>query len=130
MGCMVQSNSIAEACTNAFGIPGWVMGLIVAALAGFIFLGGMNRIASVTEKLVPIMAALYLLFGLIILIARIRYIPDTFGMIFKYAFEPNAIIGGGLGYVLKTAISRASSVACFPPEAGMGSTPTYMPLPR
>ena len=65
MGCMVQSNSIAEACTNAFGIPGWVMGLIVAALAGFIFLGGINRIASVTEKLVPIMAALYLLFGLI-----------------------------------------------------------------
>ena len=123
MGCMVQSNSIAEACTNAFGIPGWVMGLIVAALAGFIFLGGINRIASVTEKLVPIMAALYLLFGLIILIARIRYIPETFGMIFKYAFEPNAIIGGGLGYALKTAISQGVKRGLFSNEAGMGSTP-------
>ena len=123
MGCMVQSNSIAEACNNAFGIPGWVMGLIVAALAGFIFLGGINRIASVTEKLVPIMAALYLLFGLIILIARIRYIPETFGMIFKYAFEPNAIIGGGLGYALKTAISQGVKRGLFSNEAGMGSTP-------
>ncbi len=123
MGCMVQSNSIGETCTNAFGIPGWVMGLIVAALAGFIFLGGINRIASVTEKLVPIMAALYLLFGLIILIARIRYIPETFGMIFKYAFEPNAIIGGGLGYALKTAISQGVKRGLFSNEAGMGSTP-------
>ncbi len=123
MGCMVQSNSIAEACTNAFGIPGWVMGLIVAALAGFIFLGGINRIASVTEKLVPIMAALYLLFGLIILIARIRYIPETFGMIFKYAFEPNAIIGGGFGYALKEAISQGAKRGLFSNEAGMGSTP-------
>ena len=76
-----------------------------------------------TEKLVPIMAALYLLFGLIILIARIRYIPETFGMIFKYAFEPNAIIGGGLGYALKTAISQGVKRGLFSNEAGMGSTP-------
>ena len=123
MGCMVQSNSIAEACTNAFGIPGWVIGLVTAALAGFIFLGGVNRIASVTEKLVPIMACLYLLFGLIILVVRIRFIPETFAMIFRYAFAPQSIIGGGIGYALKTAISQGAKRGLFSNEAGMGSTP-------
>ena len=68
MGCMVQSNSIGETCSNAFGIPGWVIGIIVAAIASFIFLGGVSRIASVTEKIVPIMATLYLIGGLVILI--------------------------------------------------------------
>ena len=67
MGCMVQSNSIGEACQNAFHIPSWVMGLIVSAIAAFIFIGGVQRIASVTEKIVPIMACLYLLGGLIVL---------------------------------------------------------------
>lgn len=123
MGCMVQSNSISEACHNAFGIPGWIMGILVAALAAFIFLGGINRIASVTEKLVPIMAVLYLLFGLIVLIVRIRFIPETFGMIFRYAFVPNSIIGGSIGYALKTAISQGVKRGLFSNEAGMGSTP-------
>ena len=123
MGCMVQSNSIGEACQNAFHIPSWVMGLIVSAIAAFIFIGGVQRIASVTEKIVPIMACLYLLGGLIVLIARIRYVPETFGMIFKYAFEPNAIIGGSLGYALKTAISQGVKRGLFSNEAGMGSTP-------
>ena len=76
MGSMVQSNSIGEACQNAFHIPSWVMGLIVSAIAAFIFIGGVQRIASVTEKIVPIMACLYLLGGLIVLIARIRYVPE------------------------------------------------------
>lgn len=123
MGCMVQSNSISEACTTAFGIPGWIMGIVVAILAGFIFLGGIHRIASVTEKLVPIMAVLYLLFGLIVLIVRIRFIPETFAMIFRYAFVPNSIIGGGIGYALKTAISQGVKRGLFSNEAGMGSTP-------
>ena len=60
MGCMVQSNSIAESCTNAFGIPGWIIGVIIAILSAMIFLGGVGRIASVTEKLVPIMAVMYI----------------------------------------------------------------------
>ena len=123
MGSMVQSNSIGEACQNAFHIPSWVMGLIVSAIAAFIFIGGVQRIASVTEKIVPIMACLYLLGGLIVLIARIRYVPETFGMIFKYAFFPNAILGGGLGYALKTAISQGVKRGLFSNEAGMGSTP-------
>ena len=108
MGSMVQSNSIGEACQNAFHIPSWVMGLIVSAIAAFIFIGGVQRIASVTEKIVPVMACLYLVGGLIVLFARIRYVPETFGMIFKYAFVPQSIIGGGIGYALKTAISQGA----------------------
>ena len=123
MGCMVQSNSIGEACQNAFHIPSWVMGLIVCAIAAFIFIGGVQRIASVTEKIVPVMACLYLVGGLIVLFARIRYVPETFGMIFKYAFVPQSIIGGGIGYALKTAISQGAKRGLFSNEAGMGSTP-------
>ena len=96
-GCMVQSNSIGSTCSTAFGIPSWVMGAVLVAICGFIFLGGVQRLASVTEKIVPIMAAIFLLGGLAILIARIKYVPATFGMIFKYAFKPQAIIGGGFG---------------------------------
>ena len=123
MGAMVQSNSIGEACHTAFGIPTWVVGLVIAILAAVIFIGGVQRLASVTEKLVPIMAFLYIIGGLIVLIARIKYIPETFGMIFKYAFVPNAIIGGGIGYALKTAISQGVKRGLFSNEAGMGSTP-------
>ncbi len=123
IGCMVQSNSIGQTCGNAFHIPAWVMGLLVAVASAFVFLGGVQRVASVTEKLVPIMAALYLLGGLVLLILRLPYLPETFGMIFKYAFIPNAIIGGGLGYALKTAISQGVKRGLFSNEAGMGSTP-------
>ena len=123
MGAMVQSNSIAEACTNAFGVPGWVVGLIIAVIAGFIFVGGISRIASVTEKMVPFMALLYLVLGLIILIVRIQHIPETIVMIFRYAFQPQSIIGGGIGYALKTAISQGAKRGLFSNEAGMGSTP-------
>ncbi|MCB7318321.1 sodium:alanine symporter family protein [Lacrimispora sp. 210928-DFI.3.58] len=123
MGCMVQSNSIGATCSTAFGIPSWVMGVLAALAAGFIFLGGVSRIASVTEKLVPVMAILYLLGGLIVLCVRIRYIPETFAVIFKYAFMPNAIIGGSFGYALKTAVSQGVKRGLFSNEAGMGSTP-------
>ena len=123
MGAMVQSNSIAEACHNAFGVPNWVVGVVIAAVCAFIFIGGVQRIASVSEKIVPVMATLYLIGGLVILIARIRYIPETIGMIFKYAFVPNALIGGSIGYALKTAISQGVKRGLFSNEAGMGSTP-------
>ncbi len=123
MGSMVQSNSIAETCNTAFGIPVWVMGAIVAVIAAVIFIGGVQRLASVTEKIVPFMALLYIIGGIIILIARIKYIPATFGMIFKFAFTPEALIGGGIGYALKTAISQGAKRGLFSNEAGMGSTP-------
>ncbi len=123
MGSMVQSNSIAESCNNAFGIEGWVVGLILAIVSAFIFVGGVNRLASVTEKMVPLMATIFLLGSLVVLGIRIKYIPETFGMIFKYAFTPEALIGGGVGYAIKTAISQGAKRGLFSNEAGMGSTP-------
>ena len=123
MGCMVQSNSIGETWSNVLGIPAWCIGIVITAVAALIFLGGIQRIASVTEKLVPIMAVLYLIGGIVVIVMRIQYIPETIGMIFKYAFMPNAIIGGGIGYALKTAISQGVKRGLFSNEAGMGSTP-------
>ena len=123
MGCMVQSNSIGSTFSTAFGVPGWVVGAVLVVICGFIFLGGVQRLASVTEKVVPIMAAIFLAGGLIVLIIRIKYLPATIGMIFQYAFQPQAIIGGGFGYAIKTAISQGAKRGLFSNEAGMGSTP-------
>ena len=123
MGAMVQSNSIGEACNNAFGIPTWVCGILIAVAVGLIFIGGLQRIASVTEKIVPIMACLYIVGCLALLILNVTKLPEAFAMIFKYAFQPTAIIGGGLGYALKTAISQGAKRGLFSNEAGMGSTP-------
>ena len=123
IGSMVQSNSIGSTCATAFGIPSWIVGVLVAAASAFVFLGGIQRVASVTEKLVPIMAVLYLAGGLMLLLMRLPYLPETIGMIFKYAFFPNAIIGGSIGYALKTALSQGVKRGLFSNEAGMGSTP-------
>jgi len=122
-GCMVQSNSIGSTFSTAFGIPSWIVGIVLVAICGFIFMGGMKRLASVTEKVVPIMAALFLLGGLIVLVFRIQYVPATFGMIFKYAFTPQAIIGGTFGTAIKVALSQGAKRGLFSNEAGMGSTP-------
>ena len=127
MGSMVQSNSIGESVGNVFGWQAgtyqWIIGIVVAALAAVIFLGGVNRIASVTEKMVPLMAGLYILGSLVVIFARIQYVPEAFGMIFKYAFNANALIGGGVGYALKMALSQGAKRGLFSNEAGMGSTP-------
>ena len=123
MGSMVHSNSIAESCNTAFGIDGWIVGAIIAVVSAFIFLGGIQRIASVTEKMVPLMAVFFILGGIFVLIVRAKYVPETFAMIFKYAFEPQAIIGGTFGYAIKTAISQGAKRGLFSNEAGMGSTP-------
>ena len=122
-GCMVQSNSIGSTIETAFGIPGWIVGIVLVGICALIFIGGTQRLASVTEKLVPIMAAIFLAGGAIVLIARIKYIPETFGLIFKYAFQPQAIIGGAFGMAIKTAISQGAKRGLFSNEAGMGSTP-------
>ena len=123
MGCMVQSNSIGSTFETAFHVPSWIVGLVLVVICGVIFLGGVQRLAAVTEKVVPVMAAIFLLGGLVVLVARAKYLPATFAMIFKYAFQPQAIIGGGVGYALKTAISQGAKRGLFSNEAGMGSTP-------
>lgn len=123
MGCMVQSNSIGSNFESAFNIPSWIVGIFLVGICALIFLGGVQRLASVCEKLVPVMALIFIVGGLIVLIGRITYIPATIAMIFKYAFQPSAIIGGSLGYALKTAISQGAKRGLFSNEAGMGSTP-------
>ena len=123
MGCMVQSNSIGSTFENAFGIPSWVMGIVLVIICAVIFLGGVQRLASVCEKLVPFMAAIFIAGGLVVLVCRIQYVPATFGMIFKYAFQPQAIIGGAFGMAIKEAISQGAKRGLFSNEAGMGSTP-------
>ena len=123
IGGMVQANSISETCHNAFGLPPPLVGFLVALLSFLIFTGGISRISRVTEKLVPLMALLYLLGGLLILVLRWKTLPATFASIFQYAFNPEALIGGGMGYALKTAISQGVKRGLFSNEAGMGSTP-------
>ena len=123
MGAMVQSNSIGSTAQTAFGIPTWVMGIVLVVLCGFIFFGGTKRLASVVEKVVPIMAGIFILGGLVVLIVRIEFLPATIGLIFKYAFQPQAIIGGTFGYAIKEAISQGAKRGLFSNEAGMGSTP-------
>ena len=124
MGSMVQSNSIAGSINNAIpAIPAFAVGIALAVICGFIFIGGIKRIASVAEKVVPAMAVIYLVLGLIVLGFNFTKLPETFGMIFKYAFAPQAIIGGTFGVAIKTAISQGAKRGLFSNEAGMGSTP-------
>lgn len=122
-GCMVQSNSIASTCSTAFGIDPLVVGIAVAVVAGFVFIGGISRIARVTEKLVPIMAGLYIIGGIAVLVSRASVLPEAIGMIFRFAFAPEAIIGGTFGTAIKIAVSQGAKRGLFSNEAGMGSTP-------
>ena len=123
MGNMVQSNSIGDAFYNAFGVNKLIVGIIIAAIAAFIFLGGMKRIASVTEKVVPIMAALYIVGSLVVIIANIKNIPNVFYQIFVGAFNPTAVLGGAAGITVKAAMRYGVARGLFSNEAGMGSTP-------
>ena len=122
-GNMVQSNSIGDAFKGAFGINPLFVGIAVAILAAFIFLGGIGRIASVTEKLVPIMAAFYIIGALVLIIMNIGQLPNVFRMIFVGAFNPEAAIGGFAGVAVSQAIKYGVARGLFSNEAGMGSTP-------
>lgn len=123
MGNMVQSNSIGVAFNNAFGVNKVIIGIVVAVLAGFIFLGGIGRIAKTTEKIVPIMGVLYILGALAFLILNINKIPQAFQMIFVGAFDPQAVVGGTIGIAVMNAVRLGIARGLFSNEAGMGSTP-------
>ncbi|HJD22776.1 MAG TPA: sodium:alanine symporter family protein [Firmicutes bacterium] len=123
MGNMVQSNSIGVSFQSAFGFPPLAVGAVVALVAAFIFLGGAQRISSVTEKLVPLMALLYVAGSLVVLAANFRHIPDAFAQIFVLAFSPQAIAGGVAGATVQKAIRYGVARGLFSNEAGMGSTP-------
>ena len=123
MGNMVQSNSIGDAFHNAFGVNRVVVGVVIAVLAAFIFLGGVKRIAAVTEKLVPIMALFYIIGCVIILVMNASAIPNAFVQIFTLAFQPQAIAGGVAGVTVQQAMRYGVARGLFSNEAGMGSTP-------
>lgn len=123
MGNMVQSNSIALAVSNAFDIPKVVIGIVVALLAGMILVGGISRIGSFTEKIVPFMAALYILGGIIILAINYDNILPALKMIVYGAFNPRAATGGFIGATVKETLRYGIARGLFSNEAGMGSTP-------
>lgn len=123
MGNAVQSNSIAAAFNTAFGLPQWIMGLILAVLALFVFLGGTGRIAKITELIVPIMAAFYIVGSLIVIIVNVKEIPYAFHAIVVGAFAPSSIVGGAAGATIKLALTKGVARGLFSNEAGMGSTP-------
>ena len=123
IGNMVQSNSIADAFNNAFGVNRLVVGCVIGLIAAWVFFGGMGRIASATEKIVPIMAGLYLIGGLVILVRFVDQIPHMFWMIIDGAFDPKAATGGLIGATMKEAIRYGVARGLFSNEAGMGSTP-------
>lgn len=123
MGNAVQSNSIAASWNTAFGVPKVAMGIVVAVLALFVFTGGMKRIAKVTELIVPIMAAFYIVGSLVVIFANVTHIPGAFHDIIVGAFNPNAIAGGAMGATIKLALTKGVARGLFSNEAGMGSTP-------
>lgn len=123
MGNMVQSNSIGSAFSTAFGISPVVIGIICAVIAGFIFIGGIKRIASFTEKVVPIMAILYVIGCIIILVMNPAGLVTAIQEIFVGAFAPQAIMGGALGVTVQKAMRYGVARGLFSNEAGMGSTP-------
>ena len=123
MGNMVQSNSIGDAFYTAFGMPKLVTGIIIAVVSGFIFLGGVKRIAALTEKLVPIMACFYILGSLVAIIMNAQNILPAFQAIFVGAFSPEAVLGGVIGVTIKEAMRFGVARGLFSNEAGMGSTP-------
>ena len=123
MGNMVQSNSIGDAFHKAFGMSHLAVGIVVAAIAAFIFLGGVQRIAAVTEKIVPIMAAFYIVGCVVILVMNYKALPNAFTQIFVLAFNPQAMAGGVAGVTVQQAMRFGVARGLFSNEAGMGSTP-------
>ncbi|MDO4261734.1 MAG: sodium:alanine symporter family protein [Eubacteriales bacterium] len=128
MGNMVQSNSIGAAFSEVFAarniqIPSVAVGIVLAVAAAFIFLGGTTRLAAVVEKLVPVMAGIYIVGSLIVILSNVTMVPEAFRQIFVGAFQPQAIAGGAAGITVRQAIRYGVARGLFSNEAGMGSTP-------
>lgn len=139
MGNLTQMNSAAQALSSGFGIPQAVTGAVLAAFAALIFFGGRTsrkqsagaasgggqlslRIAGVTEKLVPVMSALYIAGSLYILAVNITRLPDMVGVILRSAFGLEAAAGGVSGYMVKQAVSMGFRRGVFSNEAGLGTS--------
>ncbi len=121
IGNAVQVNSMASALVDSFGVPTWATGAVVAALAGFVVIGGIRRIGDVAGKLVPAMIVLYVAAALLIIIINIAKVPEAIGMIFTYAFTPAAATGGFAGAAVAAAIRFGVARGVFSNESGLGS---------
>jgi AGCS family alanine or glycine:cation symporter len=119
IGNMVQANSVASSVYESVGVAPWISGLVIAAATAAVILGGIKSIGKVTEKIVPLMAVLYIIGALIILFKNAGMIPTAFGMIFSNAFSAKAVGGGLLGTVIRFGVARG----VFSNEAGLGSAP-------
>ena len=122
IGNMTQVNSISGNLETVFGVPTWITGIVVLILAGLVIVGGLKRIAAVTEKIVPFMVILYIIGTLIILIMNITAVPAVFVAIIKSAFGLEAAAGGVVGYGIKLAIEQGCKRGVFSNEAGLGSS--------
>ncbi len=122
-GNATQSNSIAVALKSTTGLAPWITGVILTVLTGAVILGGMRRISSVNEKLVPFMAVFYVICSIVALVLNFDKIPDAFALIFREAFNFKAAAGGATGYGIMLAMHYGFARGVFSNEAGLGSAP-------
>lgn len=122
-GNATQSNSISTVIHDNFGVETWITGIILTVIVGAVILGGVKRIASVNEKLVPVMAVFFILSAIVALIFNAEKIPAAFGLIFKEAFNFKAAFGGVAGYGVFAAMRYGIGRGVFSNEAGLGSAP-------
>jgi alanine or glycine:cation symporter, AGCS family len=122
-GNSIQGNAVADGLEELFGIEDWIGGIIVAVAVFAVIIGGIKSIGKVAERVVPFMAALYLLMAAIAIILDIQDIPEAFGRIFDGAFNPQSAAGGFLGAAMIMAIRAGVARGLFSNEAGQGSTP-------
>ncbi|MCT4606347.1 MAG: sodium:alanine symporter family protein [Marinisporobacter sp.] len=119
IGNLVQSNSVAESLKTSIGLSPYISGIIIAIATGLVVVGGIKKIANVTDKIVPAMAIIYVIGALIVLFSNASMIPEAFSMIFSNAFNSNAVSGGLIGTVIRMGVARG----VFSNEAGLGSAP-------
>ena len=122
MGAMAQSGALADTFSAAFTLPRWRVGLVTAALALTILLGGIRRIADISTVLVPVMALLYLGGGLAVILGNLRRLPEAVTLMLRCAVAPEAALGGALGIVTRReALRWGVARSVFSNEAGLGS---------
>ncbi|ACB86317.1 alanine/glycine:cation symporter family protein [Natranaerobius thermophilus] len=121
IGNMVQSNTVAEAVADDFGVPMYITGLVAAVLVALVILGGIKRIAQVAEILVPIMTVVYILGALVIILMHLPEVPGAFRDIFVHALNPGAAGGGAAGAGIMVAIRYGVARGIFSNEAGLGA---------
>lgn len=123
IGCATQVNAIANVTEGNFGIPKWVVGLIIGILTAIVIFGGIKSIARVCERLVPFMALFYVLGCIIILCYNYDYIIPAVATICRLAFTPGAAAGGLAGSGIRMAVQYGVARGLFSNESGMGSAP-------